>query len=220
MTNMENMQTCVIADMHLLIAVVALADVEAVEVVGDVVGCPGIHVPGWVGVVGGCCSIGRVLLPSEGVIETAAAAYGDVPYLATNLTDRALVVVGVAAASSAAALLLATATSIAAALPTTAVAATIATATRVVVVAALATRVVAVAAMAAIAMATTATPIGEVSAAAASAKVTAATPEASSTAVKSTAARIKTAPATISIHDDLDSASWDNRSRRRALLPG
>jgi hypothetical protein len=53
MTGVGNMQTYAIADVHFLVAVVALADVKAVEVVGDVVGCPGIHVPGWVSDVGG-----------------------------------------------------------------------------------------------------------------------------------------------------------------------
>jgi hypothetical protein len=57
-------------------------------------------------------------------------------------------------------------------------------------------------------------------AAAASGKVTAATPESSSQMVEGTAARIETAPASIPVHDDLDAAPSDNRSRRRALLPG
>ena len=58
MPNPGNMQTCVIAALNLFIAVGALADVEAIEVVGDVVsGHGGIHIRSWGGVVGGPGSV-------------------------------------------------------------------------------------------------------------------------------------------------------------------
>ena len=45
MPNPGNMQTCVIADLNLFIAVGALTDVEVIEVIGDVVsGHGGIHI--------------------------------------------------------------------------------------------------------------------------------------------------------------------------------
>ena len=144
-SNMGDLQTCAIADMDLCIAVVALADVEAVKVVGDVVGGPGIHVPGWVGdgsVVGGRGSVHGVLLTRVSIIEAATAAGSDMPGLATDLAGGTVVLMSSVVTSAIAVV----ATTIAAALaasatmtPTATVATTVAASTRGVAVATLAT---------------------------------------------------------------------------------
>ena len=93
---MGNLQTCAIADMDLFIAVVALVDVEAVEVVGDVIGGPGTHVPGWIGggvgarrsVVGARGSVHGVLLTRVGMIEAATTVVSDMPGLAADLAGE------------------------------------------------------------------------------------------------------------------------------------
>jgi hypothetical protein len=111
MTNMGDMQTCTIADVNLFIAVVALTDVEAVEVVGDVVRCPGIHVPASIGVVGvvvvvveGGGSVHRVLLSGEGMVKATTTAEGIMPNRAADLAHWAViirvVVAGVIASST------------------------------------------------------------------------------------------------------------------------
>ena len=53
MTNMGNLQTCAVADVHLLGAVVALLDVQTIEITGDVISGAAVGVPGGLDVVGG-----------------------------------------------------------------------------------------------------------------------------------------------------------------------
>ena len=115
---MGNMQTCTIANVDLLVAVVALVDVEAVGIIGDMICSPRVHELGRVGVVGGRGSVHRVLLTGEGMIEAAATAKSHMSWLASDLAGRTIVLmcarVGVAsAAATVAASLGAPATSIA-----------------------------------------------------------------------------------------------------------
>ena len=118
MTNMGDMQTCAVADVHLLVAVVALADVQPIKITSDVIRRAAVHVPDRVGVVGGRGSVHRVLLTGEGMIEAAATAKSHMSWLAADLAGRTIVLmcarVGVAsAAATVAASLGAPATSIA-----------------------------------------------------------------------------------------------------------
>ena len=91
LTNASDLQTCSVADLEAIVAVVVLTHVETLSVAGDVVGCARIHVPVGFNLVRGDRVIGGVvfLLSTVGVIEAAVAAEGDVADLVADLTDRA-----------------------------------------------------------------------------------------------------------------------------------
>jgi glycine cleavage system regulatory protein len=102
MTNMRDIQTCSVGDLHLILSAVALVDVEPVEVVCQMVSRPGIHVPVGVDCVGaGVRSVAgavTVFLRLEGVVEALAALQGLMPEFAADLALD--VVPSVAAATS------------------------------------------------------------------------------------------------------------------------
>jgi hypothetical protein len=142
MTNVFNAQTCSVAHLDVVVAVVEFAEGEAVEVARDVVGGSSVRIPVRIHLVPslvptsvGAGDVGRrlLLLAMEGTVKALVALHHNMTDLATKLADRALPAVGASAAvavaatiaATIAATLIATASLVATA-PSTAVAATLA----------------------------------------------------------------------------------------------
>ena len=96
---MMNMHTMPVCRMNLVTAVVVLLHRELVELIGEVVGGSGVHVPSRVDIVGGCLAMGSsrsdltihvatVIVNAEVIgFEPFEASRGDMTDLVTNLTD-------------------------------------------------------------------------------------------------------------------------------------
>lgn len=90
MTDMRNVQTCSIADLNLLLAIVPLLYGQSIQITCDVVGCPCISIPIGVNLVGCICHNNwcRVcFIYLIWMIETMITFYCRVPNLATHLTS-------------------------------------------------------------------------------------------------------------------------------------
>ena len=94
---MRNMQTCSVADVDALVAVVGLPHSKAIKIARDVISCPGVHVPGRVDVVAVGGSVGGGLFVVVGVVVAVVAADRAVANLVTDLTHRARCTRGVRA---------------------------------------------------------------------------------------------------------------------------
>ena len=110
LTSIGDVQTCAVADLDIVGAVIAFAEGEAIQITRDMVGRSCVCVPVGIDLVPGAGSgdVHRVLLfiAMERAIKTLAALNSDVPLYATELACGAMVLASItvtAVASTAAA---------------------------------------------------------------------------------------------------------------------